>query len=237
MTLLLMLLACASPPQTHGVYRAGANAVVQGARSGTVKVWGPDGTVDRLASEAPNGNAFVGAAGPLWIVDHDVPAPARAPVVAAVMVERAGFRLQEVLGTVTSGAIDPAKAGGVYVRSVIKVRRENAPPLYVVSATGDDVGAGKMGGPADVRSGANCKAAIGTMDDKGDKLLSGIVLDDATRLCAVPSLVYPVDIDGDGLGDVLAFGQNGNAGFRSWFTLHPDGTLVAGPSEVWEGIP
>ena len=237
MMLFLLLVACTNAPQSRGVYRAGANAVMQGAREGTLKVWGPDGTVERLASSAPGGHTFLGAAGPLWVVDHEVPAPARAPVVAAVMVERAGFRLQGLLGTTTTGAIDPALAGGVYVRSVLKVRRDKAPPVYVVSATGDEVGAGRMGGPADVRSGASCQAVIGTMDDRGDTLLSGHLLADATRLCAVPSLVYPVDMDGDGLGDVLAYGQNGNAGFRAWFTLHPDGTLVAGPAEVWEEIP
>lgn len=50
-------------------------------------------------------------------------------------------------------------------------------------------------------------------------------------------LLPPVDVDGNGKPDVLAYGQNGAAGFRAWFRLEADGTLVAGPSEVWEGIP
>lgn len=166
----LFLSAGCTPPQPgRGVYRAGPNAVIRGARTGTVKVWGPEGTVDRVASEAPGGNTFVGAAGPLWIVDRDVPAPPKAPIVTAVMVERAGFRLKELLGTTATGAVDAAKAGGVYVRSTVKVRRDKAPPVYLIAATGDTAGSGRMGGPADVRSGENCKAGIGVMDDKGDK--------------------------------------------------------------------
>lgn len=219
------------------MYRAGDNAVVRGTFTGPVKVWGPDGTVDRQPMAAPGGNTFVGAKGPLWRVDHDVPAPAKAPIVTAVMVERAGFRMKDLLGTTSTGALDPAKAGGVYVRSTVKVRRKLAPPIYVIAATGDDVGAGRMGGPPDVRAGSNCIAGVGTMDSKGDALISGVKLEAATRLCVVPQLVPPIDLDGDGTLDILAYGQDGTKGFRAWFRLTDDGTLVAGPSEEWDSIP
>lgn len=235
--LALVAAGCSRPPERHGVYRSGANAIVSGTHTGEVMVWGPEGTVTRLASPAPGGNTLLGAEGPLWQVDHDVPAPPRAAVVAATTVERAGFRMQEILGTRTTGAVDPAKAGGVYVRSVVKVRRTNEPPVYLVSATGDEVGAGKMGGPPDVRAGANCKAAVGVIDAKADGLISGVELKEATRICAVPSVVPPVDIDADGKLDVLVYGQNGAKGFRSWFRLEADGTLVPTQEEVWEDIP
>ena len=61
--------------------------------------------------------------------------------------------------------------------------------------------------------------------------------DPQTRICAVPYALGPVDRDGDGGQDFLVYGQEKNAGFRAWFTLLPDGTLVAGEHEVWEYIP
>lgn len=233
--LALLLFACGAP-EGRGVYRAGPNAVARGKRTGEVLVWGPAGTAKRVATEAPGGATFLGEAGPLWIVDREVPAPPKATPVDAALVERAGFRMSEVLQTVASGAPDAAKAGGVFVRSVVKVRQTNAPPVYVVTATGDEVGAGRFGGPADVRAGENCRGALGLLDAKAEKLVSGLQLADATKVCAVPVVVPPVDVDGDGKLDVLVHGQDGARGFRSWFEID-GGTLVPGPSETWEEIP
>lgn len=230
------MLAC-STPATQGVYRSGPNAIVQGRFEGRVKVWGPEGTVERLASDGPGRTTLLGQAGPLWRVDREVPAPPRAPIVPATVVERAGFRMKEVLGTGTTGALDPAKAGGVYVRSVVKLRRQFAPPIYLVAATVDTAGAGRRGGPPEVRAGEDCQAAVGVMDDKGETLLSAHRLESAARVCAVPMLLHPVDLDGDEKLDLLAYGQNGAAGFRTWFVVHQDGTLVKGADEAWEGIP
>lgn len=218
------------------MYRAGPNAVVEGRRDGELRLWGPDGTVSRLATPAPDGASFLGAAGPLWVVDREIPAPAKPFPVDASLVERAGFRMREVLGTASTGAVDPAKAGGVYVRSVVKVRRDHAPPVHVVTATGDDVGAGRFDGPADVRAGSNCRGALGLLDARGETLLASASLDDATRTCSVPVIAPPVDRDGDGRIEVLVHGQNGHAGFRAWFTV-TDAGLEAGPGESWEAIP
>lgn len=242
--LLLLLLACRDAAPTYGVYRSGPNAITRGARTEQVLVWGPAGTVKRVPTAAKDGAVYLGESGPLWIVDRELPAPTKAVPVAAAMVERAGFRMKTVLvpaGTASAtplgtSAPDAAKAGGVYVRSVVKVRRTGAPPVYVVTATGDDVGAGKFDGPADVRAGANCTSALGLLDDKGEKLLSSQPLAAATRTCAVPVVVPPIDRDGDGVLDVLIHGQNAQKGFRSWFRI--DGTtLVPGPEDVWEAIP
>ncbi|MDP2312273.1 MAG: hypothetical protein Q8P41_05155 [Pseudomonadota bacterium] len=240
---LLLLVACQREPASLGVYRSGPNAVARGARTGEVLLWGPAGTVRRVPTPGAAGAVLLGEDGPLWIVDRELPAPTKAVPVTAVMVERAGFRMRALLVPPDAtpaapgvAAPDAAKAGGVYVRSVVKVRREKAPPIYVVTATGDDVGAGAFDGPADVRAGANCTAALGLLDDQGEALLASMPLAAATRTCAVPMVVSPIDRDGDGVLDVLVHGQNGTKGFRSWFRI--DGTtLVAGPEDVWEAIP
>lgn len=239
----LLLAACHREPTSLGVYRSGPNAVVSGARTDPVLVWGPSGTQRRVPTTGAGDSALLGESGPLWIVDHEVPAPQKAPAVSAAMVESAGFRMKGLLVPANAvplaagaAAPDAAKSGGVYVRSMVKLRRDKAPPIYIVTATGDEVGAGAFNGPADVRKGENCKAAVGLLDSKGDTLLSATVLEAATRTCAVPMVVPPVDRDGDGVLDVLVHGQNGTRGFRSWFRI--DGTtLVAGPEDVWEAIP
>ena len=223
---LLTIVACTPAPTTRGVYRSGANAVAQGRRTGELWTWGAEGGRARVASEAPGGASFLGAAGPLWIFDRDVPAPPKATPVDATRVESAGFHLKALLPAAT----------GVYVRSIVKVRQPSGPPVYVVTATGDAVGAGRFGGPADVRSGESCTAAIGLLDHTASGLLSGHALPGATSTCAVPVVVPPVDVDGDGRLDVLVHGQNGHAGFRAWFVLD-QGTLVPGPAETWETIP
>lgn len=235
--MLLLLLACAGAPPGPGVYRSGANAIVRGEAGAPLKLWGPEGTVTRTPSAGPGGTTLLGQAGPLWVVETDIPAPPKPAVVAATVVERAGWRMRELLGATPTGGIDPARGSGVYVRSVLKVRRENAPPVYVVSATGDTAGAGLYGGPTEVREGKNCEAAVGVMDFKGEKLVSAVRLEDATRLCVIPVVVPPVDLDGNGLPDVLVHGQTDQKGFRAWFALHPDGTLVAGPHDAWDAIP
>ncbi|MDP2310501.1 MAG: hypothetical protein Q8P18_31070 [Pseudomonadota bacterium] len=240
---LLLLVACQREPASLGVYRSGPNAIAKGSRAEPVRVWGTGGTQLRVPTAGAAGTVLLGEAGPLWIVDRDVPAPAKAPPVAAAMVESAGFRMKGLLvpadtAPLVAGAAAPdaAKSGGVYVRSVVKVRQDKAPPIYIVTATGDEVGAGAYAGPADVRKGENCKAAVGLLDSKGEVLLSAVLLTGATRTCAVPMVVPPVDRDGDGVLDVLVHGQNGTGGFRSWFRI--DGTtLVAGPEDVWETIP
>lgn len=234
---LLLLLACTSaPPPNGGVYRSGPNAITRGKPVESVLVWGASGTSRRVPTPSADGTLLVGEAGPLWVVDRELPAPPKSTPVAAVMVERAGFRMKDVLGGTGTTSPDAAKAGGVYVRSVLKVRRDKAPPVYMIAATGDEVGAGTFGGPADVRKGANCVAAVGLMDDKGDALYTSVKLDAATRICAVPALLPPIDRDGDGVLDVLVYGQQGNAGFRSWFRVNGT-TLEKGPEDVWEGIP
>lgn len=233
----LLLCSCTPAPTRHGVYRSGPNAIIAGSSKVDVKVWGGDGMATRTPTPGPKSTTLVGAAGPLWRTERDIAAPLKPPTVPAALVERAGIRVKAVLGTSGTPSVDAARPGGVYVRSIIKTRQTTAPPIVVLTATGDDIGAGRYGGPADVRTGNNCKAAVASVDAAADAVLSSHLLDDATRICAVPYALGPIDLDGDGGQDFLIYGQEKNAGFRAWFTLLPDGTLLAGEHEVWENIP
>ncbi len=241
---IMVLPACGTTEGTEsrGIYRSGPagkgpNAVIRGRPTGEVRVWGPQmGTVTRSTSDAGSGASFLGQSGALWRVDRDVPGLPKPFAVDAALVERAGFRLREVLGTHDQGNLDAARTGGIYVRSTVKVRRRNAPPMFLVTGTVDTVGAGRRGGPPDVRAGENCRAAVAMLDLKLEKVLSSHVLDDATATCAVPVIAAPVDIDGDGTDDALVYGQQGNRGFRAWFRLAGE-TLVPGAHERWDHIP
>lgn len=225
-----LALACASDPLPAGVYRSGPNAVVRGERTGTVRVWGPQGTVQRVASPGPEGTTLLGEAGPVWIVEGEVPAPTKASPVSAALVESVGFHLGPLVGAKPTGAPDAARSSGVWVRSTVKLRQELSPPIYVASATRD------VSGKGDDRTGENCVAVVATIDAKATTVLSSHALSGARQSCAVPVVVPPVDRDGDGVLDVMVHGQNGNRGFRAWFRL-VDGKLEAGPADAWEGIP
>jgi hypothetical protein len=161
----------------------------------------------------------------------------RAPPVTAALVERAGFRMREVLGTHVNGTTDPARSAGAWVRSVVKVRRHLAPPVYVVSATRDDAGVGTQRGVSEVRAGTACEAAVAVVDARAAGVLSSVRLEHAERTCAVPVVLAPVDLEGDGGTDVLVHGQEGHAGFRDWFSLDEAGALLPGPSDVWTEVP
>lgn len=241
MFLLALALGC-STPEVHGVYRKGDNAIVKGTLQGTFRLWGPDGIVDRVASPGPAGTSYLGQAGPVWLVGpvEDAPAwpaPASAARLDAALVESAGWKLGERLGTIPTGAPDPARANGMYVRSMSKVARTNAPPLFVVAATRDTVGAGRRGGPEAPRSGDDCKAYVATVDNRATKVLAWLDLADATAACVPPRAVTAIDRDGDGGTDVLLHGQAGADGFRTWVSVGNDGTLQLGASERWQGIP
>ena len=99
-----------------------------------------------------------------------------------------------------------------------------------------DLRRGRGRGRSDQREGENCKAVLALLDAKVETALAVISLTDATETCAVPVLVAPVDIDGDGNQDALVHGQLGDKGFRAWFQIQ-DRALVAGPHERWDGIP
>jgi hypothetical protein len=238
---LLAAFAC-SQPEVHGVYRSGANAIVNGKIEGTFRLWGPEGVVDRVASAGPGRTTYLGEAGPLWLIGPveaaaSWPAPGRAATLDAALVESAGWKLGERLGAIPTGAPDPARANGMYVRSMSKVARKNQPPIYVVAATRDTVGAGRRGGPEAPRSGDDCKAYAATVDNRATVIKALVDLADATAMCVPPRAVTAIDKEGDGGSDLLIHGQAGADGFRTWISVGNDGAIQLGASERWKGIP
>ncbi|MSQ03188.1 MAG: hypothetical protein EXR71_15075 [Myxococcales bacterium] len=236
--LLALLLACPPSPPDGGVYRSGTNAVARGAITAPVMLWGAAGTVTRAPTPGPEGSTLLGEAGPLWIVDRELPAVEKGGPVPAALVERAGFRLREVLGSHTTREIDPARGAGVSMRSVVKMRRRLAPPVYIAVAT---VGAHGIpaagGGRAPVGDPGDCKAAVAVLDAEAEGTMSTFPLPGAEASCAVPVLTAPVDRDGDGVLDILVHGQTEHAGFRAWFAVGDDGVLKPGPTSLWTEIP
>lgn len=233
----LLLLACSPATPDLGVYRSGSNAIVKGRYTEPVQLWGPEGTVTRSPTPGPDGTTLLGASGPLWVVSHDVPKPEKGFPVPAAIVERAGFRMREVLGSHPGEEIDPARSAGVALRSMVKMRRKLAPPVYLVVATLGKHGIPGPNGVSPVTQPEDCKAAFAVLDAEVGKTLSSVPLPDAEATCAVPVVTGPVDLDGDGTEDVLVAGQSGNKGFRAWFRVAPEGTLVAGPTSRWAEVP
>lgn len=234
---LLLLLGCRGPAADLGVYRSGPNAIAQGELEGELMLWGPMGTVRRLPTPDGQGNSLLGEAGPLWRVSRELPAPARATPVAAALAERASFRMREVLGAEPSAQVDADRASGVALRSMVKVRRHLAPPVYVVVATRGQHGIPGPGGTrSEVENPRDCEASVALLDDDLARVIASSPVPGAARTCAVPSLLAPVDHDGDGVDDVLAYGQAEGGGFRQWFVLR-DEALEPGPASLWTAIP
>ena len=235
--MLWLVIACASPPRDLGVYKSGANAIVRGEYRDPLTLWGPGGTVTRVPTAGPNGTTLLGQAGPLWIVDRELAGQEKGPAVPAALVERAGFRMRDVLGGSPGPEIDPVRGAGVSVRSLVKMRRKLAPPVYLASATLGAFGIPGPNGVSRVESPEDCKAAIAVLDADAGKTLASVLLPAAEATCAVPVLAPPVDLDGEGTPDVLVHGQSGKQGFRAWFSVSNDGKLTAGPSSTWTDIP
>ncbi len=234
---LWLLVACSRPAPDLGVYKSGGNAVIRGSYTEPMRVWGPSGTFLRVPTPGPEGTTLLGEAGPLWVVDRDLPAVEKGAPVPAALVERAGFRLREVLGSTPSPEIDPVRGAGVSLRSVVKMRRTLAPPVYLAVATRGAHGIPGDAGPSPVDAPEDCKAALAVLDAEASKVLSSAPLPGAESTCAVPVLAAPLDVDGDGQMDVLVHGQAVSKGFRAWFRIAADGTLTPGATSQWAEIP
>lgn len=116
-------------------------------------------------------------------------APPEAPANLAGVVERAAWRLDEALPprdrfTPAVDTPDPALQRGVRVASVVKTRRQGAPPVLLASGTRD------------------CTTAVALLDHDAGKLLAWDRLDQA---CEPLSLLPVADYDGDGARELAAY--------------------------------
>jgi hypothetical protein len=116
-----------------------------------------------------------------------LPTVERPPAVAASLVERAAWRIDEVLPArdpfspnVATPA--PSQSRGVQVGSVAKMRRINAPPILISVGVRD------------------CQGALVVLDANGEKRLDSARIGDA---CDTLRLLSPADYDGDGLLDAV----------------------------------
>lgn len=169
---------------------------------------GPRGPCDarRATLDVPVPNGVLAVAGVA------TPFPLRPPtMVQAELVGSALLRVTELAWRAldlppgvfpAEGEPDPTRTE---LRSVIKVPRDLAPPVYVASAE------------------AGCLAVVALLDHKARDVLAWDHLRLPGPTCAPFALVPPTDLDGDGTVDVVAYSGNGTPGTGAWrgvWSLH-----------------
>ncbi len=177
---------------TTGDLAAGARAVVPLSGSG---------------QQGACGEGIAPATGAMIIPPAGSPTPeiVPAPVVRAALVERAVWRLDELLpeADLFSPLVttpDPTKGRGVELGSVAKVRRELAPPVLIAAGVRD------------------CTGALAILDVDAGKVLTWHRIDGA---CETLRVLPPTDLDGDGHRELAAWS-------RSRVTLY---RLTEGPGD------
>ncbi|MFT7520648.1 MAG: hypothetical protein ACI9MC_002798 [Kiritimatiellia bacterium] len=130
----------------------------------------------------------------------------KTPVVTAALVERAGWRLGEVVGDDAGiapggGDIpDPAQHRGIKVRSVRKIRRSGPPWQVVVGEWRDQV-------------------VVALTDKDTSRLLDGARLQrtnsEVVRLASLP--VH--DLDGDGTSELVVYADGDRGGLRAVYRI------------------
>ena len=121
-----------------------------------------------------------------------------APAIQAALVERAAWRLDELLPEVDRftplpTSPDPSKSRGVDVGSVAKVRRHGAPPMLVV------------GGHRE------CTGMVAILDADAGQILAWDSLPDA---CEPLRVLSPHDLDGDGHRELAVWSRSRAALYR-----------------------
>jgi len=151
-------------------------------------------------SIGPCGDVIAEATGAMIVLKAGATAPAitPAPPIQAALVERAAWRLDELLPAMdpfspAPTSQDPSRARGVEVGSVAKARQVGGPPILVT--------AGHRG----------CAGVIAVLDAEATRVLSYDVLDQACE----PLRVLPLnDLDGDGRREVAAWSRSRTALYR-----------------------
>lgn len=127
------------------------------------------------------------------------------PMVTASLVERASWRLAEIVPPTTAiqpgvDAPDPALYQGIRVRSVRKIRR-NGPPWQAVIG----------------ERGSNLLIAI--TDREVKTIASSAVIARSQAAPAHFSMTPPVQLDGEGDPEILFFADSDATGFRAVFSI------------------
>lgn len=139
--------------------------------------------------------------GVLWLPDGDEVTFPSPPMVAAAVVERASWRLADVLGP-PEGVLpgvdskDPTLHQGIRVRAVNKLRRSGPPWQAIVGERRDRVG-------------------VAIADGTASELASGLVLRRTSQAPVDISVTTSGDIDGDGRHDVVIYGDGPEGAFRA----------------------
>ena len=163
---------------------------------------GPKGTVT-LAPTGSTGACGAIVADPAGAmitlpVGASAPTLTPAPAIQAALVERAAWRLDELLPTADRytplpTSPDPSRARGVVVGSVAKVRRHGAPPVLVAAGHRD------------------CTGVIAVLDAEAGRVLAW---DQLTGSCEPLRVLPPNDLDGDGHRELAAWSRGRAALYR-----------------------
>ncbi len=163
----------------------GGDGLLGPAGAGSAKLTGASGPCGAVLEGAPARAAVALPAG------KTPPTLPESPATRADLVERAAWRLDEVLPPRDrfSPAIespDPALQRGVRVASVAKTRRTGAPPVLLSSGARD------------------CVGVVAALDQEASKTLSW---DQIPELCEPLSLLPAADLDGDGAREVVGYSE------------------------------
>lgn len=163
---------------------------------------GPKGaqTLQPTGSVGGCGPIVQEAEGAMFALPEGKPAPeiTPAPPIQAATVERAAWRLDELLPPLDRFAPlpsspDPSRSRGVNVGSVVKVRRPSAPPVLV--ATGY----------------RECTGVLAVLSADAGQTLAYDLLDGA---CEPLRALAPSDLDGDGQRELGAWSRSRAALYR-----------------------
>jgi hypothetical protein len=175
-------------------WKVGGGSIVVGPKAAaTVRTGGEALTCNGLATKsAPPHGAVVLPEG------ASMPIVPPTPAIQAHRVERAAWRLDEVLparGRFSSSAtsISPSQQRGVEVGSVTKTRRRGAPPFLIATGVRD------------------CTGAVAITDLKAERVL---VYDTLSENCKPLRVLPAVDYDGDGQREFSVFNDERVAIYR-----------------------
>jgi hypothetical protein len=118
--------------------------------------------------------------------------PQKPPTNPAGLVEAAAWRIDESLPapdrfTPNATATDPARQRGVALGSLVKVRRQHAPPILLAAGTRD------------------CTGAFLILDHEGKTVVDRLLL---PGTCGMGRVLPPADLDGDGAMETAWFSED-----------------------------